>query len=97
MPRARPSKSAMRVRVSSTASTSDSSVNRRCGTSNCVGWPAPQWSATNNPADHFVHMVGKQEVIRASLVGKLSQLALYPTQLILGSPGLDNENKNKMI
>ena len=50
MPRARRSRSAMRVRVSSTANTNASSVNRRCGTSKCVDSPAPQWSATNNPA-----------------------------------------------
>src|SRR5260370_23209094 len=58
MPRARRSKSAMRVRVSSTEHTAASSVHRRCGTSKCVGSPAPQWSATNNRADHSVRMVG---------------------------------------
>jgi hypothetical protein len=52
MPRVRRSKSAMRARVSSTASTSASLVNRRCGTSKCVGLTAPQWSATNNRTDH---------------------------------------------
>jgi hypothetical protein len=48
----------MRVRVSSTARTSASSVNRRCGTSKCVGSPAPQWSATDTRADHSVRRVG---------------------------------------
>ena len=36
---------------------SASSVNRRCGTSKYVGWPAPQWSATNR-ADHSGRMGG---------------------------------------
>jgi AraC-like DNA-binding protein len=36
----------------STASTSASSVNRRCGISKRVGWPTPQWSATKKHADH---------------------------------------------
>ena len=56
----------LRVRVSSTASTSASLVNRRCGTSKCVGWPALQWSATNNPADHFVQMVGYSSIRSSS-------------------------------
>src|SRR6266404_3656466 len=62
-PRARRSKSAMRARVSSTASTSVSSVNRRCEISKRVGWPAPQWSAINDPADHSVQMVRYTEAI----------------------------------
>ena len=36
------------------------------GHQKCVGWPAPRWSATNNPADHFVQMVSYTEVIARS-------------------------------
>jgi hypothetical protein len=36
---------------------SASSVNRRCGTSKYVGWPAPRWSATNS-ADRSGRMGG---------------------------------------
>src|SRR6266436_8662787 len=38
-------------------------MGRTYGASNCVGPPAPQWSATKNPADHSVPMVGNPEVI----------------------------------
>src|SRR5580693_1105350 len=60
MPRAPRSRSAMRVRVSSTASINASSVNRRCGTSKCVDSPAPQWSATNNPTGHAIRMANRK-------------------------------------
>src|ERR1700686_5122508 len=63
MPRARRSKSAMRVRVSSTANTNASSVNRRCGTLMRVGSLAPQWSATSKPDESFSPDVGYSELI----------------------------------
>src|SRR5215831_7725183 len=69
------SMSAMRARVSSTASTNASSANHRCGTSKHADSPALQRLATDNRAElHFVLMVGSETIPARTLTASAKNM-----------------------